>query len=173
MGLEADDTSLAECGRRPRRIGSHVLHAERDLIMSMRSMTSFGGGALCALLMFSALQTGCAQEDPATPAPSPAPASVGAAAPAGEGDAGDADVRGRPFVHRVGRELHSRGRALGLVGASNYYLMYKSQTMVDNVLDTAAANGFNTMRMWGALDIGNQDGSNSVSDATDGRKEGV
>ena len=41
--------------------------------------------------------------------------------------------------------------------------------MVDNVLTTAAAANFNVMRTWGFLDIGNQDGSQSI----DGPKNGV
>jgi mannan endo-1,4-beta-mannosidase len=56
------------------------------------------------------------------------------------------------------------------VGASNYYLSYKSQTMVDALLAKAKASGFNTIRTWGFLDIGNQDGSNSIGG---GKKEGV
>ncbi len=41
--------------------------------------------------------------------------------------------------------------------------------MVDNVLTTAAAQNLNTMRTWGFIDVGNQDGPNSV----DGPHNGV
>ncbi len=47
--------------------------------------------------------------------------------------------------------------------------MYSSQFMVDNVLTTAAAQNLNTMRTWGFIDVGNQDGPNSV----DGPHNGV
>ena len=36
------------------------------------------------------------------------------------------DARGREFVRRVGRELQAGDRRFRVVGASNYYLMYKS-----------------------------------------------
>lgn len=78
------------------------------------------------------------------------------------------DARGRHFVHRVGRDLYLRGNVFRLAGAGNYYLMYKSPAMVDNLLETAAASGFNTIRLWGSLDIGNQDGSNSIHGKADG-----
>jgi mannan endo-1,4-beta-mannosidase len=83
--------------------------------------------------------------------------------------AASAAPRGRPFVQRSGRELRHGGQPFRVAGASNYYLMYKSRVMVDDVLETAAASGFNVVRMWGALDIGNQDGSGSIR----GKQEGV
>jgi mannan endo-1,4-beta-mannosidase len=92
---------------------------------------------------------------------------TGTESPAANVD-GDRDPRGRHFIRRSGRSLTLRGRSFRVAGASNYYLMYKSQTMVDNVLNTAAASGFNTMRLWGSLDIGNQDGSNSIRGKADG-----
>jgi mannan endo-1,4-beta-mannosidase len=85
----------------------------------------------------------------------------GSAAPKPEADL---DV----FVRRVGRTLEERGRSYRVAGASNYYLMYKSPVMVDHLLETAAASGFNVIRTWGSLDIGNQDGSNSIHGKADG-----
>ncbi|HYD42515.1 MAG TPA: cellulase family glycosylhydrolase [Anaeromyxobacter sp.] len=79
------------------------------------------------------------------------------------------DHRARSFVQRHGRELRHGGQPFRVAGASNYYLMYKSRRMVDDVLETAAASGFNVIRTWGSLDIGNQDGSNSIR----GKQEGV
>ena len=73
------------------------------------------------------------------------------------------------FASRVGRALYHRGQPFRVAGSNNYYLMYSSQFMVDNVLTTAAAQNFNTMRTWGFIDVGNQDGSNSV----DGPHNGV
>jgi len=34
------------------------------------------------------------------------------------------------------------------LGTNNYYLMYSSHVMVDDVLTAAAANGFNVMLLW-------------------------
>ncbi len=72
------------------------------------------------------------------------------------------------FVTRSGAELRLNGQRFRFAGSNNYYLMYKSQVMVDNVLEAAAANGFTVMRIWGSLDIGNQDGSNSIRGKADG-----
>ncbi|HEU4744752.1 MAG TPA: hypothetical protein VFS61_05915, partial [Anaerolineales bacterium] len=63
------------------------------------------------------------------------------------------------FVKQAGPELRLQGKIFRFAGTNNYYLMYKSQYMVDDVLETAAASGFTVLRMWGSLEIGNQDGS--------------
>lgn len=79
-----------------------------------------------------------------------------------------APARGRDYVKRVGSNLMLDGQFFRFGGTNNYYLMYKSRAMVDNVLETAAANNFKVVRTWGWLDIGNQDGSNSVAGKSDG-----
>jgi mannan endo-1,4-beta-mannosidase len=56
-----------------------------------------------------------------------------------------------------------------MAGANNYYPMYVSNFMVDNLFSTAATADFNTFRVWGFIDIGNADGSNSV----DGPHNGI
>ena len=76
--------------------------------------------------------------------------------------------RGDRFVRRAGSELRLNGRQFRFAGTNNYYLMYKSRLMVDDVLNAAAANNFSVVRMWGSLDIGNQDGSNSINGKSDG-----
>lgn len=76
---------------------------------------------------------------------------------------------GKGFVRQRGTELWLDGKPFRFAGTNNYYLMYKSQLMVDDVLTTAAANNFKVMRTWGFLDIGNQDDTNSVA----GKAEGV
>ncbi|PYU00010.1 MAG: hypothetical protein DMG38_09470 [Acidobacteria bacterium] len=83
----------------------------------------------------------------------------------------EVDAKGRHFVHRSGRELFHGGRPFRVAGSNNYYPMYVSQFMVDALLNKAAASSFNVFRFWGFLDIGNQDGSNSV-DGT-GKHNGV
>jgi len=77
-------------------------------------------------------------------------------------------LAGNYFVKRVGAVLRMNKQPFRFAGSNNYYLMYKSQFMVDDVLETAAANDFTVMRVWGSLDIGNQDGSNSIHGKADG-----
>src|SRR5262249_1137776 len=60
------------------------------------------------------------------------------------------------------------GNVFRFAGSNNYYLMYKSHLMVDDVLNAARDQGFRVMRVWGSLDIGNQDGSNSIRGKADG-----
>ena len=75
------------------------------------------------------------------------------AASAGGATAGTA-VIGNGFVQTNGPELKLNGEKFRFAGSSNYYLMYKSRLMVDDVLQDAAASGFRVLRMWGSLDIG-------------------
>jgi mannan endo-1,4-beta-mannosidase len=75
---------------------------------------------------------------------------------------------GNEYVRRAGPSLRLHGRVFRFAGTNNYYLMYKSQFMVDDVLTQAAAHGFKVLRTWGSLDIGNEDGSDSVHGKADG-----
>lgn len=70
--------------------------------------------------------------------------------------------RGDGFVKRFGPRLWLNGEPFRFAGTNNYYLMYKSRFMVDDVLETADEAGFDVIRMWGSLDIGNEDFSNSI-----------
>ena len=79
-----------------------------------------------------------------------------------------AGSQGNQFVKQTGPDLRLNGKLFRFAGTNNYYLMYKSQFMVDDVLQTAAAHGFKVLRMWGSLEIGNQDGSNSLQGKADG-----
>jgi mannan endo-1,4-beta-mannosidase len=92
---------------------------------------------------------------------SPAAAAPGAAS-GGRHDAG--------FVTRAGTNLYLNNRPFRFVGTNNYYLEYSSHAMTDDVFARAKAARFTVLRTWGWLDIGNQDGSNSVSD---GKKNGI
>jgi mannan endo-1,4-beta-mannosidase len=73
------------------------------------------------------------------------------------------------FVVVQGTSFSFEGATFRFGGTNNYYLIYKSQYMVNDLLQTAASNHLQVIRTWGFLDIGNQDGSNSI----DGKKEGV
>jgi len=72
------------------------------------------------------------------------------------------------FVTRQGTQLRLDGKQFRFAGSNNYYLMYKSRLMVDDVFADAKAAGFTVLRTWGFLDIGNQDGSNSIHGKVDG-----
>jgi mannan endo-1,4-beta-mannosidase len=72
------------------------------------------------------------------------------------------------LVTRQGTELVMGGDEFRFAGSNNYYLMYSSRFMIDDVLETAANAGFNTLRIWGFLDIGNADGGNSVRGPSNG-----
>ena len=67
--------------------------------------------------------------------------------------------RGTGFVTRHGDDLKLDGKPFRFAGTNNYYLMYKSPLMVDDVFADARSAGFTVLRTWGFLDIGNQDGS--------------
>lgn len=77
-------------------------------------------------------------------------------------------IPGNQFVKRAGAQLRLNGKPFRFAGTNNYYLMYKPQPMVDDVLQDAADAGFDVVRMWGSLEIGNQDGSNSIHHKEDG-----
>jgi mannan endo-1,4-beta-mannosidase len=77
---------------------------------------------------------------------------------------------GGGFVSRHGSTLTLDHRPFRFAGSNNYYLMYKSRPMVDDVFADASAAGFTVLRTWGWLDIGDQDGGNSVSS---GKADGV
>ena len=77
----------------------------------------------------------------------------------------DTDLRGHHFIRRTGRNLFRQGKSFRVAGASNYYLMYSSQFMVDSLLTSAATSQFNVIRMWGSIPIGNADGTNCVEAA--------
>src|SRR5512139_830274 len=66
------------------------------------------------------------------------------------------------FVVRSGPDLKLNGHAFRFSGSNNYYLMYKTRAMVDDVFADAATAGFTVLRTWGFLDIGNADDTNSV-----------
>src|SRR5579862_8903254 len=86
-----------------------------------------------------------------------------AADEAGDSDFGsEQSARHNAFVVREGSELMLHGKPFRFVGSNNYYPMYVSQFMVDSLFNKAQASGFDVMRVWGSLLIGNADGTNSV-----------
>jgi mannan endo-1,4-beta-mannosidase len=57
------------------------------------------------------------------------------------------------FVTRTGSELKLDGKPFKFFGSNNYYLMYKSRLMTDDVFNDAQAAGFTVLRTWGWLDL--------------------
>ncbi|MEV2239913.1 cellulase family glycosylhydrolase [Micromonospora sp. NPDC049891] len=97
-----------------------------------------------------------------------AAASPAGAAPGAVPGAGAAGGRTQGFVVRKGDRLFVDGRPFRFAGTNNYYLMYKSRAMVDDVFADAKAAGFTVLRHWGFLDIGTPGGSDSVHGPADG-----
>ncbi len=75
---------------------------------------------------------------------------------------------GTGFVVRAGDKLRLDGRTFRFGGTNNYYLFYKSRTMVDDVFADAQAAGFTVMRTWAFASIGTPGGDDSVAEAPDG-----
>jgi len=75
---------------------------------------------------------------------------------------------GHDFVRQAGPKFKLHGKEFRFAGSNNYYIPYKSQFMADQVLETAAAQGFSVMRIWGAFDIGLEDDSDSTRGKADG-----
>src|SRR3954454_17237104 len=65
------------------------------------------------------------------------------------------------FVTRAGSDLKLNGKPFKFYGSNNYYLMYKSRLMVDDVFGDAQAAGFTVLRTWGWLDLA-PDGSGAA-----------
>ena len=72
------------------------------------------------------------------------------------------------FVTRAGSQLLLDGRPFRFAGTNNYYLHYQSAIARDNVLDKAAASGFDVVRTWGWFDTGTADGSNPTAGSQNG-----
>lgn len=83
-------------------------------------------------------------------------------------DADMMDARGNHFVLRRGNLFFHRGRQFRVAGANNYYPMYVSKQMVDDLLTKAAANQFNVFRLWGFIDIGALDGTGTIRQPPNG-----
>ncbi|WP_082571288.1 cellulase family glycosylhydrolase [Agromyces sp. Root1464] len=84
------------------------------------------------------------------------------AAPASAAASVSSKATPTPFVKASGSRLTLAGKAYEFAGTNNYYLGYKSEAMVDAVLDDAKTAGFDVIRTWGFQDFQNPDGSDSV-----------
>ena len=72
------------------------------------------------------------------------------------------------FVTRSGAHLRLDGKPFRFAGTNNYYLHYQSPTARDNVIDKAAASGFDVLRTWGWFDTGTADGGNPTAGSQNG-----
>ena len=73
------------------------------------------------------------------------------------------------FVTVSGTHFMRNGNRHFFSGTNNYYIVYKSNSMVDELLTTASGNNLKVIRTWGFIDIGNQDSSHSI----DGKKDDI
>lgn len=62
------------------------------------------------------------------------------------------------FVQTSGTEFVLNGKTFYFAGTNNYYMHYKSDTMIDDVLSDASEMGLNVMRIWGFHDGSGQEG---------------
>ena len=76
------------------------------------------------------------------------------------------------FVQARSTQFTLSDQPFYVAGTNNYYLPYKSNLMVNAVLDAAQGLGLKVIRTWGFLDIGSLDGS-VLSIKPPGPKEGV
>ncbi len=118
--------------------------------------------ARAGVLSLSACVSGTA--DPLAGMDLPEPNAEGG----GEMDPPPTSIGPGEFVTRNGARLELSGSEFRFAGSNNYYLMYSSRVMVDDVLEAAARAGFNTMRTWGFLDIGTPGGADSVRGPSNG-----
>lgn len=61
------------------------------------------------------------------------------------------------FVTRQGDKLMLNGKEFRFSGSNNYYFHYRSNKMIDDVMDNASKMGLKVMRCWGFID-GNGEG---------------
>jgi mannan endo-1,4-beta-mannosidase len=66
------------------------------------------------------------------------------------------------FVTVKGADFMLGGKPYRFAGTNCYYLSYKDRFMVDDVLESAAKQGFEVIRTWAFIDIGNKNGTDSV-----------
>ncbi|MFS1512083.1 glycoside hydrolase family 9 protein [Chengkuizengella sp. SCS-71B] len=62
------------------------------------------------------------------------------------------------FVSTSGTEFMLDGKPFYYAGTNNYYLMYKSNKMIDDVLEDANNMGLKVIRTWGFMDGNGQEG---------------
>jgi mannan endo-1,4-beta-mannosidase len=71
--------------------------------------------------------------------------------------ANDRNEQNSNFVTRQGDKLMLNGKEFRFSGSNNYYFHYRSNKMIDDVMDNASKMGLKVMRCWGFID-GNGEG---------------
>lgn len=71
--------------------------------------------------------------------------------------ANDSNEQNSNFVTRQGDKLMLNGKEFRFSGSNNYYFHYRSNKMIDDVMDNASKMGLKVMRCWGFID-GNGEG---------------
>lgn len=63
-----------------------------------------------------------------------------------------AEVSVTHFVKQTGTQFVLNGKPFRFAGTNNYYMHYKTNAAIDDVLDNAAAMGLKVIRIWGFMD---------------------
>ncbi|WP_019552954.1 cellulase family glycosylhydrolase [Propionispira raffinosivorans] len=66
--------------------------------------------------------------------------------------ANDSKEQNRNFVTRQGDKLMLNGKEFRFSGSNNYYFHYRSNKMIDDVMDNGSKMGLKVMRCWGFID---------------------
>jgi mannan endo-1,4-beta-mannosidase len=107
---------------------------------------------------------GCLRQTGTPAAPATMSPHVGPLAEAPEPPIVETDRPGAVFL--------LNGAPFCFAGTNNYYLIYKSRKMVDDVLEATKSMGLKVIRIWGYLDRGSLDGAVANVDGP-GEKNGV
>lgn len=75
-----------------------------------------------------------------------------------------ADSRPEGFVYAQGTKFMCDGSPYYYGGTNCYYLIYKSKTEVNNVIEDASDMGIKVIRAWGHLDVGTKTGKPILKD---------
>ena len=66
------------------------------------------------------------------------------------------------FVRATGTQLTLNGEPFRFGGANHVAAMFSTHSAVDQALQTAVDNHFTVLRIWAFVDIGNENGTNSI-----------
>jgi hypothetical protein len=121
---------------------------------SVADVNASGGTDIVDALLIAQYYVGLITEFPGPGTPVSTPVGTATATPVVtvEPTPGPTNPPSTGFVQRVGNRLALDGKTFFWNGTNQYYLFYKSHYMVDDILNSAAQLGLNSMRTWGFCD---------------------